>query len=511
MTWSDGYVTEVPYTYGYYPDLSPARVNLALLLAGYPPIPPGPCCELGFGQGVCLAFSAAARPEHEWWGNDFNPAHVQHARALAAAAGVRAMLCDDSFEEFAARTDLPQFSYIALHGIWSWVSAENREHIVRFIRRNLAPGGVLYLSYNTAAGWGATLPLQHLLSAFAARAQGAGVSPPQRMTAALEFARKVFGTDPAVASQTPSLKKRLENLLAQDPVYLTHEYLNSNWHACSFAEVATAMEAAKLTYAGTGYLLDHVGVLQTTEAQRALLKEIGDPVLRQTTRDFVTGQSFRRDLWVRGLPRVTPHEQATQWRARRVVMASTMPTEPIKIKGARGEGTVPERLTQPVLSILDAASEPIELGELERQVVGEKYTTAQFSDTMLMLLGSGRAECVQSDAQVAAAKLHTDALNLHLLDRGPEHGNLAYLASPVSGCGVFVPRITQLLMAGTAAGCTTTDEYVADALRRLNARGESISAEGRTLENADELRAEIARTVEVYRGMIPALRRLKVM
>ena len=64
MAWNDGYVTEVPYTYGYYADLSPSRVGLALTLAGYAPIPPGPCCELGFGQGVCLAFSASAGSAH---------------------------------------------------------------------------------------------------------------------------------------------------------------------------------------------------------------------------------------------------------------------------------------------------------------------------------------------------------------------------------------------------------------------------------------------------------------
>jgi hypothetical protein len=33
------------------------------------------------------------------------------------------------------------FDYIALHGVWSWVSPENRGHIVRFAARYLKPGG----------------------------------------------------------------------------------------------------------------------------------------------------------------------------------------------------------------------------------------------------------------------------------------------------------------------------------------------------------------------------------
>lgn len=511
MSWNEGYVTDVPYTFGYYADLSPARANLALLLAGCPPIPAGPCCELGFGQGVCLAFNAAADPAREWWGTDFNPAHVEHARSLTAAAGLCAHLFDQSFEEFAARTDLPPFSYIALHGIWSWVSADNRAQIAAFIRRHLAPGGVLYLSYNTAAGMAAAQPLQNLLSVHASRVQAAAVPPPQRMKAALDFAASVFGVQPSVVAQTPGLQKRLETMTGQDPVYLAHEYLNSSWQPCSFAEVAQAMEGAKLTYAGSAHALDHVSALQLTDAQRGLLQAIDDPILRQTARDFVTGQPFRRDLWVRGLRRLAPPAQSAAWRSLRVVMASPMPTEPVKVKGARGEGTLPQRLTQPIIEVLASSAGPIALADLERRVVGETYSSTQFADTMLMLLGSGRVETAQADARIDAARPHTEALNAHLLAHGSEHGSLPYLVSPVSGCGVHAPRITQLLIAATRAGCTTDDEYAAAAMRQLEERGEGLAARGEAITTTAVLRAEIARTLDAYRGMVPVLRRLQIL
>jgi hypothetical protein len=47
-----------------------------------------------------------------------------------------------------------------LHGIWSWVSEDNRQIILDFIDRKLKPGGVLYLSYNTQPGWSAFMPLR---------------------------------------------------------------------------------------------------------------------------------------------------------------------------------------------------------------------------------------------------------------------------------------------------------------------------------------------------------------
>lgn len=40
---------------------------------------------------------------------------------------------------------LPQFDFITLHGIYTWVSRENRQHIVDFIARYLKPGGIVSL------------------------------------------------------------------------------------------------------------------------------------------------------------------------------------------------------------------------------------------------------------------------------------------------------------------------------------------------------------------------------
>jgi hypothetical protein len=50
-------------------------------------------------------------------------------RPTPDAAGVDAVVSDQSFEEFFARDDLPQFAFVGLHGVWSWVSAANRARI----------------------------------------------------------------------------------------------------------------------------------------------------------------------------------------------------------------------------------------------------------------------------------------------------------------------------------------------------------------------------------------------
>mgnify|MGYP003607067131 CR=1 FL=1 len=80
--WSDGYVSDINYTYGYYAELDPQRAVLPLLMAGLAVPPVRTACELGFGQGLSINVHGAAGPAG-WWGTDFNPAHTSFAPKVA--------------------------------------------------------------------------------------------------------------------------------------------------------------------------------------------------------------------------------------------------------------------------------------------------------------------------------------------------------------------------------------------------------------------------------------------
>jgi hypothetical protein len=86
--WSEGYVTEIDYTPGYYPELNPLRVRLALLGAGLACREIRSACELGYGQGLSVNVHAAAGGV-SWAGTDFNPVHAAGAQALASAVDTR--------------------------------------------------------------------------------------------------------------------------------------------------------------------------------------------------------------------------------------------------------------------------------------------------------------------------------------------------------------------------------------------------------------------------------------
>ena len=93
MSWNEGYVVDSGYTYGSFAELNPLRADLALNLLGYAGLPEGPCCELGFGQGMSINLSSAANPQRIWWGTDFNPEQVCFAKSLAQASGSGLQAC----------------------------------------------------------------------------------------------------------------------------------------------------------------------------------------------------------------------------------------------------------------------------------------------------------------------------------------------------------------------------------------------------------------------------------
>ncbi|NDG50942.1 MAG: methyltransferase, partial [Rhodospirillales bacterium] len=328
--WTAGYVADIGYTYGYYTELNPARVTLAFLNAGLVPPQVGTACELGFGQGLSANLHAAASVV-QWHGTDFNPAQAGFAQEMAAASGASAHLYDQAFAEFCSRADLPDFDYIGLHGIWSWISDENRAAIVDFVRRKLKVGGVLYISYNTLPGWAAFAPMRHLMTEHAEVLGTEGRGIVSRIDGAMDFAEKLLATNPLFSRANPLVGERLKQMKGHNRHYLAHEYFNRDWHPMHFATMAEWLEPAKLQYACSANLMDAIDGVNLTAEQQAFLNEIPDPMFRQTTRDFMVNQQFRKDYWVKGARRMGGLDQLQALRALRLMLASHRPDVPLKV------------------------------------------------------------------------------------------------------------------------------------------------------------------------------------
>jgi SAM-dependent methyltransferase len=480
--WTSGYVADIDYTYGYYLELNPQRVKLAFLNAGLVAPEFGTACELGFGQGLSANMHAAASV-CSWHGTDFNPAQAGFAQELATVSGANAQLYDESFDEFAQR-DLPEFDYICLHGIWSWISDENRGVIVDFIRKKLKVGGVLYISYNTLPGWGAFAPMRHLMTEHAEvlGAEGRGIVV--RIDGAMDFAEKLLATNPLFSRANPQVGDRLSKMKAHSRHYLAHEYFNRDWHPMHFATMAKWLESAKLTYACSAQYLDYVEAINLTPEQQAFLKDIHDPMFKQTVRDFMVNQQFRKDYWVKGARRLSPLEQAQVLREQRLLMTAHRPDVGLKVKGALGEANLTEAIYTPVLDLM-ADHKIRTLAQIEQAVKDTGITFAQLIQVVLVLCGNGTLTSVQDDTAIIKVKKHTDKLNTHLMQKARSSNDMTFLASPVTGGGVEVGRFHQLFLLAMQQGKKKPEDWAAYVAQILAEQGAMIVKEGKPLETAE--------------------------
>ena len=495
--WTAGYVADIGYTFGYYGELCPQRMPLPLTQAGleFPEVKNA--CELGFGQGVSINVNAAAAGA-QWYGTDFNPSQAAYAQSLAGASGAHAHLSDEAFAEFCARPDLPDFDFIGLHGIWSWISDENRRVIVDFLRRKLRVGGVLYVSYNTQPGWASYVPLRTLLTDHVKRMGVPGQGQVEKIDASLAFTQKLFELNPGYLVANPKAADRLKHLQAQSRNYLAHEYFNQDWHPMTFAQMSGWLADAKLSYACSANCLDQVNAINLTAEQQTFLAAIPDQTFRETVRDYIINTQFRKDYWIKGPRRLSAVAQVERMNALKLQLVTPRVDVQLKVVGSLGEAKLNESNYAPVLDLL-ADYRPRTVGQLEA-ALGATLTRSQLWQVVLILVGKGDLALVQDDQSQARGKASAGKLNRYVIERAKAYAEVDFLASPVTGGGVAVPRLNQLFILSRQAGGKTPENAAQLAWQIISGQGQKVLREGKPLESDEDNLAELSRLATEYMG-----------
>lgn len=506
--WNSGYVSDIGYTYGYYGELNPIRTRLAFLNAGLVPPKLGTHCELGFGQGISINIHAAAT-QNEWHGTDFNPSQAAFAQELAAGSGAKVSLHDEAFADFCARKDLPDFDSIGLHGIWSWISDDNRAVISDFVKRKLKVGGVLYISYNTQPGWAAMVPMRDLLTEHAEVMGANGTGIVSRIDAALDFIDKLIGSNPTYSRINPSVVERINQIKGQNRNYLAHEYFNRDWLPMSFSRMLAWLSPAKLEFACSANYLDQIDAVNLTKEQQQLLKEITDPMFRESVRDFCVNQQFRRDYWVKGARKLNEVEQAEMLRAESVILVQPRTAVSLKVSGSLGQASLDENVYGPILDYL-RDHKPRTLGEIESAIAG-KIQFGQLLQAVFVLAGGGIIQPTQAGDIIDSVKDQCLRFNEYVLYKARGSTDLNYLASPVIGGGIPVGRFQQLFLLAKLNGLQSTAEWAQYVWSLLVGQGCLLTKGGKTLQTQEENIAELtAQAEEFARKQLPILLALQV-
>lgn len=498
--WTAGYVTDVNYTFGYYAELNPIRCRLPLLLAGRRAPRIENACELGFGQGLSVSIHAAAQAGVDWYGTDFNPSQAAFATDMVRLSGASAKLYDEAFSEFCNRGDLPDFDFIGLHGIWTWISDANRSVLVDFARRKLRPGGVLYISYNTLPGWAATAPLRHLMKRHADVMGAPGQGIIGQTDAGLDFVDRFLALDPIYAKANPSAAQRLAQIKEQDRKYLAHEYMNRDWHPMYFADLERWLGEAKLGFASSANTIDNLPELNMTPQQMAFFNSISDGSLRETVRDYCVNQQFRRDYWIRGVRPVAGQEQMSALQDEQVILTMARENLPTKVRGALGEAEMMDAVYQPIYEVLQDHKVHT-IGEIQTRIARDNVSFAQLGSALTILLGLNVINPVAPGQDQGKSKTRTLALNKAIATRSLSAMDIGHLASPVTGGGVAANRFQQMFWLAKQNGRKTPDDWAQFAWSVLQAQGQALIVQGATLQGDDNL-AELKRQAEHWGGKV---------
>ncbi|HVW54558.1 MAG TPA: class I SAM-dependent methyltransferase [Rhizobiaceae bacterium] len=483
--WTDGYVSDIEYLEACYIEQTPAHLNTACLLRGVePPVAAGQpyrYCELGCGLGKSAATIAAACPDAEVWGFDFNPAHIARGNQLAQLGHLANLHLEDcSFADLAGPKGaaLPRFHYIAMHGVWSWISPENRRHIVEFIGEHLEPGGLVYVTYNALPGWNSVAPVQRLLWASANLEKGRS---DQRVGTAIRLVRQMSETG-AIALPIQQIE-RLEDECRKDNLsYLAHEYLNDHWQPFYHMDVAAALAPAKLTYAASANILDNYPDICVNKEQRAFIDDTPS-ALRETVRDYFMTRSFRRDIFIRG-SRPVPARRLEQ-RLRQIRLTAIVPPKSLtrNINVPIGEATLGEDFYAPALEMISRDMPTIE--EIFDHAGGGNATARE---AVGMLIGSKQAMAVVTPELAESARARVRAYNAAQIrlcaDGGKAHTSLAGAAI---GSAVLAGLVEMLVYEALADGIPAEAEpVIADCWKRLQRRGDRLADNGKVIESEAE-------------------------
>jgi SAM-dependent methyltransferase len=512
--WAEGYVADVEYLPSINREQAAAHMALAALVCGHepPPLEAGySYCELGCGHGLTLNLLAAADPGGRFVGIDFNPVHTLQAREFAAKAQLDNISFHEAGFEELLRDGAPYlepFDVVAAHGVYSWVSEENRRHIVALLRRYVKPGGMVYLSYNAMPGWAVALPLQRLFLDLASLDPGRS---DHKIEAAIKFAVELQQVGGLRADSHVFLEDIGERLTHGDVRYLAHEYLNQYWSALYFADVARELAEAKLDFAASTALLENFPDLQLSAGQRALLAK-APTSLRETIGDYCRLQKFRRDLYIRGRRSVSERQRDERLRQVRLVLAVARADVSIKMKLPVGEVELAAKTYEPVFDAL--AEGPRTIGELlDLPALRAANSMVQPVELAGFLVGSGLAAlCRKTPTDAARIKrLNAAMAELVLRDRNPRVGALA---APILDSGIAQSPLDLVLYSELADMPRARGaEAVADRiLARLEAAGSNVLREGKPISDDPAQRSQFVQQIATLtEKRVPLWQRLGIL
>jgi len=285
----------IPYASNPFRQTHPERLSAIARLFGMEAPAPGTCrvLELGCSMGGNLLVIAQDHPGSHCVGIDASSRQIAEGWKTVDALGLKniELRHQDILE---VGEELGQFDYIISHGVYSWVPQAVQDKMLQICKRQLAPNGVAYISYNTYPGW-------HIRGIVRDMMLYRGMQfadPDKRLAQAKSLVQ--FVAQASRGSDTPyqrQLQNELEHMGRMEDHYLHHEYLEEHNQPLYFNEFAGRLAVNGLQYLGDADFSTMVSTNFSPEVAKTL-NELGahDIVQMEQYMDYVRCRFFRKTL-----------------------------------------------------------------------------------------------------------------------------------------------------------------------------------------------------------------------
>ncbi len=269
----------------------PDHLGTVATLLGMRPAAVAQCrvLEVGCSDGANLIPMAAALPGARFVGCDLSPVAVAKGRAMIDAVG----LTNITLLEEDLATLAPEhgpFDYMIAHGVYSWVPSAVRDGLFALASAQLAPNGVMFVSFNVLPGCRvrqATWDVLHWHVDHIA-------DPRARLAAARELAKVIGGGGKTLHEADDAMRAEFRSIAQSSDSELFHDTLAVPNDPFSFHEFAAHARRFGLVYLSEAEMSTMSAAGLSAEA-RTFLSQL-DSQAREQYLDFVRLRRFRQSL-----------------------------------------------------------------------------------------------------------------------------------------------------------------------------------------------------------------------
>jgi hypothetical protein len=228
---------------------------------------------------------------------------------------------------------------------------------------------------------------------------------------------------------------------------------------------------------------------------------------RETLRDYIVNQVFRRDIFIKGAIPLNQLEARERWLKTRFLLTHGRGDVPKTVKGVLGEAELQTEVYEPLLDRL--AEGPRTLAQLAEDPTIAALGWDRLQQALSILVGGGQVQPALDAAGDGTRLARTRAFNRAVIERARTSEHWRFLASPIFGGAVFLGRPSQLFLLAREDGVEDPPAVICDMLMN---QGASLNRDdGTRFETREENLAELRSLYEIFNDkQVPLLQSIGV-